>query len=79
MESWNSEHDDDTYKVVRNLSRDFGRALEKMQNLLDVWKDPAVFDLEHYDAADMVPIIGSKANERTIPRNRRTIETTDIR
>ena len=24
-----------------------------MQNLLDVWKDPAVLDLEDYDADDM--------------------------
>lgn len=39
-----------------------------MQNLLDVWKDPAVSDLEDYDADDMEPIIGSKANERNIPR-----------
>ncbi len=59
--------------------RDFRRALEKMQNLLDVWKDPAVSDLEDYDADDRVPIIGSKANERNIPRNRHTLETTDVR
>jgi hypothetical protein len=50
-----------------------------MQNLLDVWKDPAVLDLEDYDADDRVPIIGSKANERNIPRNRHTLETTDVR
>ena len=31
-------------------------------------KDPAVSDLEDYDADDMEPIIGSKANERNIPR-----------
>jgi hypothetical protein len=59
--------------------RNLRRALEKMQNLLDVCKDPAVLDLEDYDADDMVPIIGSKANERNTPRNRRTLETTDIR
>ncbi len=50
-----------------------------MQNLLDVWKDPAVLDLEDYDADDRVPIIGTKANERNIPRNRRTLETNDVR
>jgi hypothetical protein len=58
---------------------DFRRALEKMQNLLDVCKDLAVLDLEDYDADDMVPIIGSKANERNTPRNIRTLETTHIR
>ena len=50
-----------------------------MQNLPDVYKDPAVLDLEGYDADDTVPIIGSKANERNIPRNHRTLETTDVR
>jgi hypothetical protein len=59
--------------------RDFRRALEKMQNLPDVYKDPAVLDLEGYDADDTVPITGNKANKRNIPRNRRTLETTDIR
>jgi hypothetical protein len=50
-----------------------------MQNLLDVWKDPAVLVLEDYDADDRVPIIGGKANERNIPRNRHTLETPDVR
>ena len=50
-----------------------------MQNLPDVYKDPAVLDLEGYDADDTVPITGNKANKRNIPRNRRTLETTDIR
>ncbi len=77
VELWNSEHDEDPYKVARNLSRDFRRALEKMQNLFDAWKDPPVLNLEDHDADDTIPTSGSKPDRRAPSRNRRTAETTD--